>query len=52
MALENPVMGTSVPAPARLAMSSNTPSPVSRYAKKINVTEVHVPASSWLAPQL
>ena len=52
MALANPVMGTRVPAPARRAMSSNTPRPVSRAARNTRVMDTQVPASSWLTPQL
>ena len=51
MALEKPVMGTRVPAPARLAMLSNTPRPVSSEARKIRVMDVQIPASSLLAPR-
>ena len=42
MALANPVMGTSVPAPARLATLSKTPNPVSRAARKTRVTDTAV----------
>ena len=52
IALEKPVMGTKVPAPARLAMVSNTPRPVSSEARKIRVMDVQVPASSLPAPRL
>ena len=45
-ALAKPVMGTSVPAPATLAMWSKTPMPLSSAAANISVTEVSVPASS------
>ena len=51
MALAKPVMGTRVPAPARLAMSSNTPRPVSRAARKISVMDTQAPASSRVMPR-
>ena len=44
--LANPVMGTSVPAPATFAILSKIPSPVSTTAQKISVMEVKVEASS------
>ena len=42
--------GTRVPAPARLASLSNSPSPVSRAAAKIRVMDTALPASSRPMP--
>lgn len=50
MALAKPVMGTSVPAPARLASLSKSPSPVSRAAAKMRVIDTALPASSAVSP--
>ena len=46
-ALANPVIGTSVPAPARLAIFSYSPRPVSSALRKISHIEVHAPADSF-----
>ena len=51
MALAKPVMGTSVPAPARFASSSNHPRPVASAVAKISVTDTAVPACSLSSPQ-
>ena len=51
MALAKPVMGTRVPAPARLASLSNHPRPVSTAAAKTKVTDTAVPACSWSSPR-
>ena len=48
--LAKPVMGTSVPAPARLAILSNTPSPVSNTARATSVTDTSVALSSRSMP--
>ena len=45
MLFAKPVIGTIVPAPAILAMSSNTPIPVSKQVMKIKMTSVHAPSS-------
>ena len=50
MALEKPVMGTKVPAPALRAISSNTPRPVSSAAKNTSVSDTRGRAFSP-APQ-
>ena len=50
-ALENPVIGTSVPAPAYFPILSNTPIAVNSDAMKIRVIEVMLPVSSLSAPR-
>ena len=52
IAFAKPVMGTSVPAPARLATLSNSPRPVSSAAARTSVTETAVPACSCSNPRL
>ena len=52
MAFANPVMGTTVPAPACFAMLSNKPKPVSNAERKISVHEARVPASSSDNPRV
>lgn len=49
-AFENPVMGTSVPAPAYFAILSNTPIPVRIAARTIREIETSVPDVSALIP--
>lgn len=51
-ALANPVMGTSVPAPAYLAMRSKTPNPVSTAEISTSVMDASVPPSSRLMLQI
>ena len=50
-AFAKPVTGTRVPAPAKRAIRSNSPSPVSRADKKISETVATNPASSGFSPQ-
>ena len=49
--LAKPVIGTSVPAPAKRARELYRFSPVVSAAKKISVTEVAVPASVLSSPK-
>ena len=48
--LANPVMGTTVPAPAKLAILSKTPRAVSSPARKMRQREQTVPACSLSRP--
>lgn len=48
--LENPVMGTSVPAPACFASFSYQPSPVKNALSPTSIMDVHVPADSSSIP--
>ena len=50
-AFANPVIGTSVPAPANFASTSNQPMPVSRPARKISETDASADAILFSAPR-
>ena len=49
-ALANPVIGTSVPAPACFASFSYSPSPVKSALRNTSIIDAHAPAASFSAP--